>query len=80
MALASLKTMKERWKEGIPIGIILFLFTFEFRNAVLLRGMQRRCVYVCLGAQSDPSLRETQALTYLLSGFRRCFWLSWVVL
>ena len=54
-ALASLKTMKERWKKGIPNGIILFLFTFEFRNAVLLRGMQCWGVCVCLGAQSDLS-------------------------
>ncbi len=54
-AFASLKIMKERYKEGISIGIILFLFTFEFRNAVLLRRMQRRGVCVCLGAQSDIS-------------------------
>ena len=46
---------RERWKEGIPIVIILFLFTFEVRNAVLLRRMQRRGVCVCLGAQSDLS-------------------------
>ncbi len=47
--------MKERWKEGIPIGIILFLFTFEFRNAILLREMQCRGVCVRLGAQIDLS-------------------------
>ena len=26
-------------KKGIPNGVVLFLFTFEFRNAVLLRGI-----------------------------------------
>ena len=46
---------ERKMKKGIPNGIVLFLFTFEFRNAVLLRGMQRRGVCVCLGAQSDLS-------------------------
>lgn len=78
-----LKTKKGRWYEGISIGIILYLFIFECRKTVILIGMQRQCVCDVLLLKVtylSVNLRETQALTYPLSGFRHCFWLSWVVL
>lgn len=52
LVLTSLKTKKGRNHEGIPVGIVFFLFAFEYRIGVLLSGMQCRCVCLYLSAQS----------------------------
>ncbi len=55
LALVSLKTKKGRWHKGIPIGIIIFLFIFEYRNIVLLIGTQCCCACVYLSVQNNLS-------------------------